>query len=57
MAKSAAISVRVDPELKTRIEAAALLESRTVSQWMELAALKALPETPAQKPRSAQSKK
>ncbi len=42
MARTSSIGIRVEPELKAAIDAAAKADSRTTAQWVELACKRAL---------------
>ena len=42
MARTASIGIRVEPELKAAIDAAAKADNRTTAQWVELACKRAL---------------
>lgn len=44
MARTAAISIRVEPELKVVVEKAAKADKRTVAQWVELLIVERLQE-------------
>jgi hypothetical protein len=44
MARTAAISIRVEPALKVLVEKAARADKRTVAQWVELLLVERLEE-------------
>ena len=44
MARTAAISIRVEPALKAAVEKAAKADKRTVAQWVELLLVERLGE-------------
>lgn len=44
MARTAALSIRVEPDIKAAVEKAAEDDGRTVAQWVERLILKALRE-------------